>query len=167
MTKVLTFSTVFPKYHPKSGLPTYFVEKILKSLFTPGYLYKHGILVNSKIAPFVSGDNELFRKISQKHHTIRAGNNWKVGDTFSPRIWSGKPYNSKQIEIYTDITIIQLYDFEIRRGSYFINNLPSNDIVVEHVAKNDGLAYGELADWFQFPKDFKGQIICWNKDIKY
>jgi hypothetical protein len=30
MSKVLTFSRVFPSYHPKAGHPTYFVEKMLQ-----------------------------------------------------------------------------------------------------------------------------------------
>lgn len=28
MSKVITFSRVFPAYHPKKGQPTYFIEKI-------------------------------------------------------------------------------------------------------------------------------------------
>lgn len=35
----------------------------------------------------------------QKHHTIRAGNRFKTGDYFSPRVWSGSPYNSKQLNM--------------------------------------------------------------------
>jgi hypothetical protein len=31
MSKVITFSRVFPSYHPKKGQPTYFVEKLYKS----------------------------------------------------------------------------------------------------------------------------------------
>jgi hypothetical protein len=33
MSKVITFSRVFPKYHQKAVEPTHFVEKIYKSLF--------------------------------------------------------------------------------------------------------------------------------------
>lgn len=32
MAKVITFSRQFPSYHPKAGQPTYFVEKVLRSV---------------------------------------------------------------------------------------------------------------------------------------
>lgn len=35
MAKVITFSRVFPSYHPKAGQPTYFVEAIYKALYRP------------------------------------------------------------------------------------------------------------------------------------
>lgn len=37
MSKVITFSRVFPKYHPKAGQPTGFVKSIL---------HQQGILIN-------------------------------------------------------------------------------------------------------------------------
>jgi hypothetical protein len=37
MAKVRTFSRFFPKGHPKSGQPTFFVEKFWKGLQTNGY----------------------------------------------------------------------------------------------------------------------------------
>jgi hypothetical protein len=33
MSRVLTFSRVFPAYHPKAGQPTGFVEKIWKGYY--------------------------------------------------------------------------------------------------------------------------------------
>lgn len=45
-----------------------------------------------------------------KEHTIRKGKRWKVGDKFSPRIWSGKPYKSKQIILAPDTEIKQVFD---------------------------------------------------------
>lgn len=62
MSRVITFSRVFPSYHP-----------IIPS------------------APVTAG---------------------KVGDKFSPRVWSGKPYRSKMITIAPDIEVKQIWDFE-------------------------------------------------------
>jgi hypothetical protein len=104
MSKVITFSRVFPKYHPKAGQPTYFVEKFLSSI---NYKYYDE---DRQFNPRLSVD--IFEP---KHHTIRNGNRWKVGDKFSPRVWSGKPYNSKQIILSDDVEIKQIYQDRIWR----------------------------------------------------
>ena len=88
MSKVITFSRVFPAYHPKAGQPTGFVEKLWQSL----------LIVNKenegfKSELFVLSRNEMLLKEHShwwttnpipKNHTIRAGHRWKVGDKFSP-----------------------------------------------------------------------------------
>jgi hypothetical protein len=106
----------------------------------------------------------------KKHHTIRAGHRWKVGDLFSPRVWSGKPYNSKQIVIANDIQIKKIFDFELTFDDlFFINDnlyaYSSSHDALEALAKNDGLSQVDLLNWFNKP--FKGQIICWNENIEY
>lgn len=94
------FSRVFPSYHPRAGELTYFIDKILLSMSGNGETL------------FDDGSETSFIKLSPKHHTIRAGHRWKVGDKFSPRIWSGKPYRSKQITIAANIEVKQTWDFE-------------------------------------------------------
>ena len=107
MSKVITFSRNFPSYHPKKGAPTYFVEKVLKSIDE-----KHQLNVwNRSDLSFIN--QWALTECKPKHHTIRAGNRWKVGDKFSPRVWSDKPYKSKQITIAPDIEIKQIYLFAI------------------------------------------------------
>lgn len=93
-----------------------------------------------------------------KHHTIRNGNRWKVGDKFSPRVWSGKPYASKQIAIAPDIEIKKIWDFEIKDAEYYLNGkaLSLGDLKI--VAENDGLTVDELECWFNV-KEFSGQIM--------
>ena len=92
MAKVITFSRTFPAYHPKVGQPTYFVEKFYNSLFSRNNLmdYPKGLEINESI-------------LEMKNHTIRAGERWKKGEYFSPRVWSGKPYNTPQIILAKDI----------------------------------------------------------------
>lgn len=159
MARVIMFSRQFPAYHPKRGEKTYFVEKIWESLN----------IAPQAPNPLCYDDSfDLICEFEPKHHTIRAGNRWKAGDYFSPRVWSGKPYRSKQIIIAPDIEIKKVWDFELynKDGSFFINGNPVNSIeAVDILANNDGLDSQDLADWF--PKPFSGQIISWSTIPNY
>lgn len=171
MTKVITFSRYFPKYHPKAGQPTYFVEQIYNSIYrdksgdwsdAPGDTSNYVVELEHTI-------------LGRKHHTIRQGNRFKVGDKFSPRVWSGKPYRSPQIIIAPDIEVVKEYKFKIEiilledgyATKMFIGNSRVDPLKLTEVSKNDGLDYRDFLHWFQYPKSFSGQIICWNKDIIY
>ena len=130
MSKVITFSRVFPAYHPKKGQPTFFVEKIWQSfginpLFPSPSLSIHNTHLPYDIVHLVGDDLVYLHEYDPKHHTIRAGNRWKVGDKFSPRVWSGKPYNSKQIIIAPDIEIKKVWEFEINENGYWMPNAKS------------------------------------------
>src|SRR5688572_32570939 len=94
MPKAILFSELFPSYHPKAGKPTHFVEKIWKYLSDSGCeeaISKDSFLIDTGNS---ETDPEL---IFKKSHTIRSGFRWKENDLFSPRIWSGPAYRSKQI----------------------------------------------------------------------
>ena len=183
MSKVLTFSRVFPSYHPRKGEPTYFVEKIWNSLWLNG---KRDI--DYKMVCDLNPDKDIWdywRKMERleqnpKHHTIRAGHRWKVGDKFSPRVWSRKPYQSKQIIIAPDIEVKKVWDFKINVDddyvlmtiddwSLFEENMTfqSHFDALEELAKNDGLTSDDFKSWFKYPSNFDGQIICWNDKIEY
>ena len=169
---VITFSTKFPSYHPKKGSPTFFVEKF------QGALYNLGVDLSAFIKyPETHMENNLWNQ-APKNTTIRKGHRWKAGDYFSPRIWgndtnpkSGRigPYHSQQITFGPDTLITATWDFEIKNGNFYINKK-----LVDHksgtmllVAKNDGLSFRDLTDWFKYPKPFDGQIIAWNKAVEY
>ena len=164
MSKVITFSRVFPKYHPKAGQPTYFVEQIYNSLFSKNNLmdYPKGLDIEDTI-------------MGVKKHTIRNGNRWKVGDKFSPRVWSGNPYNSKQIILCEDLEVKKVFDFEIKivevDGGFasigFLNEKRVSPDFLMEIAENDGLILEDFLAWFQFPKSFKGQVICWSDAVSY
>jgi len=163
MSRVLTFSRTFPAYHPKAGQPTFFVEKITKNL--------HHLGTPPWDIPDEIFTTEIYYIVDSKRHTIRSGNRWKVGDKFSPRVWSGKPYQSKQIIIAPDIEVKKVFDIylcfsdEVLRindcafGEY-------SDTVLEKLAANDGLSLDDLIYWFG-RKPFFGQIICWDKSVIY
>lgn len=162
--KVITFSRFFPANHPKKGQPTHFVEKIWQSIEED--FSKTIIGLDEELKHFVN----IFHY--PKYHTIRAGNRWKVGEKFSPRIWSGLPYRSKQIEFAPPIEIKKVWDVEIcgdglRKTIGIIE--PKSEyrklIPLANVAKNDGLSNEDFISWF--PKDGTFQILCWNESINY
>ncbi len=186
MSKVITFSRFFPATHPRKGEPTYFVEKMWASLGLkfnekeqyPIYPALNGFdirSVNSREVYYKTCDmvHHSFKHRNQipKHHTIRAGRGRKVGDIFSPRVWSEKPYSSKQIIFAPDIEIKQIYDINIDlHGIMYINSYKWNR-PYDEIATNDGLSNQEFIDWIIKPavknKGFDGQIICWNDKIQY
>jgi hypothetical protein len=166
MARVMTFATKFPAYHPNAGQPTHFVEKIFAGLAETD---------NTWTMPkeFTNYDIHVYYNTTPKVHTIREGHRWKVGDIFSPRIWSGRPYFSKQIIISPDIEVKKVWDFEIwGTGVISIQTNMLNElregISCERIAQNDG--FDDVKDflaWFKYPKPFTGQIICWNDEIQY
>jgi len=181
MTKVLTFSRTFPANHPKAGQCTYFVEKFWNSFnleaydqtFLMDYSDEIKLSLNKKVHTshihnfFFSLNQHQREGLGPKHHTIRTGNNWKVGDKFSPRVWSGKPYNSPQITIAPDIEILKVWKFDCDIEGVFYLDGKWIDVTSTKLPENDGLSSDDLLDWFPVGKIFSGQIICWNSDINY
>lgn len=173
MSRVITFSRTFQKSHLRAGEPTYFVEKIYKCLYVmkcvPPEListFNYGIM------------NDVF--IAPKSHTIRSGHRFKVGDKFSPRVWIGKPYCSKQIVIAPDIEVKKVWDFKLKPSlwwdecEFYINDKWCDSKMLVEVAKNDGLEITDFLRWFLGNNSadtkrnpFDGQIICWNENINY
>lgn len=182
MARVITFSRQFPASHPKKGQPTHFVEQVWNSLMSINKQFDYSVysLINlnkgkEKIAEMIFDTilynyNEL---LGCKGHTIREGERWKVGDKFSPRVWSGKPYFSKQITIAANIEIKKIWTFEVDE-----NGVPSleghyiSTKMERGIARNDGLSKEDFIDWLIMPsfksgKPFKGQVLCWNDTIEY
>lgn len=183
MAKVIIFSRTFPSYHQKKGESTYFVEKFLRAKYgqKPTKNYEDIVVpLNHNLDLTIDFFFSLNWTINhdEKLHTIRAGNRFKAGDYFSPRVWSGKPYNSKQIIIAPDTLITQVYDFEIKPAYKMLpldydtdiiinhNFYHSDDKIIDELAKNDGLTKAELLQWFKYPNSFAGQVVCWG-DVKY
>jgi hypothetical protein len=172
MAKVLPFSRYFPAYHPRAGQPTHFVEKLWNAHNpTMGGLthflpYEDHVktLNHSRVSYDVVNAflNSLYlhKSIFGKVHTIRAGKRWKTGDMASLRVWSGKPYASKQIIIMPDIFIPRVADIEInkRRKITIDGKLIDIDSVLNVLANNDGLSRIDMMHWFN-KVPFSGQII--------
>lgn len=182
--KVITFSRHFPSYHPKAGQPTYFVEKIWAHLVLSeqfdvetceAYLCAHwceGMFSMDKVSEFHDTN-------TPKIHTIRSGHRWKEGEQFSPRVWSGRPYFSKQIVFAPPLTIKKTEDIgtinyatdakekDLRFWRWSGQFSPSGAALkrtlfqkdTEAIAANDGLAYEDFVVWFSKSSKFEGQII--------
>lgn len=179
MAKVTTFSRYFPKTHPSSGEPTYFVEQILHQQKVNYKSRKYflclldlnrqkideGKLTRKDIMDFQDSlvdDVENF-----KHHTIRNGFRYKQDEYFSPRVWSKNPYNSPQI-IFLPLTIIKkTYEIEIKEDfEILLNGRCLGGVYNVLVANNDGLYWADFKNWFS-KLPFSGQIICWSETINY
>jgi len=181
----VTFSRKYPSYHPKKGQPTFFVEKIWKSMGGIDHFSEIGYYQFSKYLGYNPDSNDLINKVNNsdpKYHTIRKGRRWKVGDWFQPVFWgddinpkSGRsgPYHSKQIGFSPPIQVKYVWDFEIKdtiihlTGSVVHVDGYSYDHTLNEIAKNDGLSTDDLLHWLKFPNDFDGQIICWSENINY
>lgn len=185
MARVLTFAKYYPNYHHRAGELTYFEEKIWNSI---GYSKPYSSFVPKKTFWYLSDCRQLkidrtHPDMEPKHHTVRAGKRWKVGDKFSPRIWSGKPYRSKQLKLTEeDQTIKKIWDLSItlHKGRFQFRVNGHNrylglglDRTVSIIAKNDGLNLLDFLSWFidnpSFVKHlkFEGQIICWHQSVEY
>lgn len=191
MSRFITFSRQYPSYHPKAGQPTYFVEKIVGGLVSGDVkgcgteliksLRDSGLLSISVLNEITKGTYAQY-----KHHTIRAGNRWKVGDWFKPVVWgndvnpkSGRsgPYHSKQIQFAPEIQVKKTWDVDIHGTDWYLDGRHEYttgwNISKETIAGNDGLNLIDFYDWFTLSPDFKkkqeffGQIICWNENIEY
>lgn len=164
MAKVITFSRTFPAYHPRKGDPTYFVEKFWESIGLPGKEYCFNL--PDEYQNLLRSDS---KSVWPKFHTIRSGFRWGAGDKFSPRVWSGKPYQSKQIIIAPDIEIKKIWHFEKDPigKNFILNGIEKSPDSLLEIAKNDGLELSDLLLWFKYPNPFSGQIICWNENISY
>lgn len=159
MSRVITFARQFPVTHPKAGQPTNFLPKIWESFGEVG----HDLKLTQDINLALEGN------WNPKKHTIRSGNRWKKGDMFSPRVWSGRPYCSRQVRISDDKELHEVWDIEIDiAGDSSIVRLEGKYLSrggIERLAENDGLSYEEFKAWFNKPL-FTGQVLVWDKSIK-
>ena len=150
---IITISRVFPVTHSRRGEPTNFAERL---------------------------------HLGDKIHTIRSNYDlWKLNAEkmergkyyLSVRQWSGRPYNSPQVEIaqrHNPIGVqpVELYyhaDNDTVRAK--IDGREFYDADCYTLAKNDGLSVQDFKEWF-FGKDpkgdkvFKGVIIHFT-DFRY
>lgn len=174
MSKVITFSRVYPSYHPKGGTLTHFVEKILRGIHDDEHLEQ--LQRNYEVMRSLNFNEvlnlESVGKFKPKHHTIRGGQRFKVGDWFSPRVWSGKPYASHQIAFAPDLQVKKTWRIDIDKdGCVLIDGklyaYPNSDFALKPLAANDGLSVPDLFCWFKNSPIKDHQIICWNEKIEY
>lgn len=123
---VLIVSERFPATHKRAGEKTNFIQQI-----------KDGVKKHT-----IRGNYDLWKK---RIDEIQAGKAY-----LSIRIWTGKPYNSKQKEILqlTEVGIQKLESFHFFYG---IDGIDS-EVTTENLAVNDGLPTKDFEDWFKKAK---------------
>lgn len=123
-TYVLTISEKFPKTHPKAGQPTNFALAI-----------KYYEKIHT-----IRGNYDFWEKRFKKIYNGEA--------ILSVRVWKGKPYNSKQLEIfrYDNLSKIGIEKLEFEKvGDYQIPKLTD----IKTLSTNDGLSLQDFKDWFK------------------
>lgn len=174
MSKVITFSMAFPRGHRRETDPTGFNAKLLSAFATLGYEVIEPEYWKANWAP--------------KWTTIRGGFSRRAGQYFSPRQWSGRPYNSKQFIIAPDIKIARVWEVQIcfAKNNHSERPMPFNyertffrdtgetrwremSMSPKIMAANDGLELEDFCSWFN-PRGmdivFSGQIITWNPSLE-
>ena len=128
ITYVLTVSEFYPKTHPKAGLPTGFINAIssFKKIHT------------------IRGNYELWAKRAEKIN--------KGDAVLSVRCWTGKPYNSKQREVFV-FEKIGVEKIQFDALGWFIEDIDS-DFTIKDFAQNDGLSEDDFRSWFK-GQDFR------------
>lgn len=141
-TYVLTVAEKFPKKHPKAGNPTNFPLSI-----------KYYDKIHT-----IRGNHDLWAKRFEK---INAGE-----AVLSLRVWEGKPYNSKQREIfrydYRRKIGIEKLEFE-KVGDWHMPKLAD----ITTLSKNDGLSLQDFKDWFKGYDFSKPMVVIHFTDFRY
>ena len=139
---VLTLAKNFMQSHPKAGQPTHFFKKI-----------QSGEKIHT-----IRGNYELW------HKRITDINNGKA--ILSVREWSGKPYNSKQVELM-QFDNVGLQKIERTALGWFIDGI-DNGATTKKIAHNDGLSPEDFAAWFKGGKILnKEMAIIHFTDFRY
>lgn len=147
-------SRVFPSYHPKAGQETGFRAKIRAEM---------------KLHT-LRGNYELWKK---RLDEVAAGKAY-----LSLREWSGKPYNSNQVEFHKLFAIdgVGVQKAVMKIGEFTWNNklfrfpdvwINETDVNPKVIAHNDGLEYADFIDWFK-PYDLsKPLVVIHFSDFRY
>lgn len=142
-TYVLTVSELFPKTHKKAGKPTGFPLAI-----------KHYDKIHT-----IRGNYDLWEKRFKKINEGKA--------ILSVRVWSGKPYQSKQQEIfkYDNTHKIGLQKLEDPTNFVFAP-IEGKQVNWGDIAKNDGLSFEDFCEWFKVRNNSPMAIIHFT-DFRY
>lgn len=149
-TYVITISEIFPKTHKRAGEQTNFPLSINH------YDKIHTIRTNY----------DFWKK---RFEQIDAGN-----AILSVRIWEGKPYNSKQHELFKydktrgiGIQKIKSWDFEKGFAFYIGKHRNILPLKIKELAKNDGLSLDDFENWFTGYDLTKSMAIIHFTDFRY
>jgi hypothetical protein len=158
-TYVLIVSRTFPKTHKRAGEQTWFVEKINEARMP----ITDEPIMGKKIHT-IRANYELWNKRAKEINEGKA--------ILSLRYWSGKPYNSPQVEFMQieKIGLQRLEFYEDKDGIHalkypLIDNYAEPNI--ETIAVNDGLLFVDFREWFKKYDISKTLAIIQFTNFKY
>ena len=162
---VITLSKNYQVGHPKAEQPTFFKYKFLNMVFD----YPCSVIEANDGPDIVIED--------RKGHTIRKNFElWKKRideviegkAVLSVREWTGKPYNSPQVEIalLTAKDGVGIQKLEATPLGWFIDSYDS-DVTNEILAKNDGLSLEDFKAWFKNYKITEPMAIIHFTNFRY
>ena len=168
---VLMISRVYPKGHPKAGQPTYF-----------DCLIENAMNVEAGNEPMWAVD-ERTDYIETKFHTIRGNPEmWKkrfeqifLGKAYlSLRIWEGKPYHSKQIELDRfdrddgiGMQILKFCKSKEGKNSIIISDINYPESFLHTLAKNDGMTTNNFTAYMKLYKPLEPLAIIHLTKFRY
>jgi len=160
-TFVLTVSKNFPATHKRKGEPTYFEDKIMKR-----YSDFNNFLGWVKIHT-IRSNYELWEKRIKQVQEGKA--------ILSIRYWSGKPYNSKQVEICqldknSGCGVQKIEFMHDRDNAYSLKffNIPRCSFSeLPELSKNDGLTLEDFKEWFKGYDLSKSMAIIHFTNFRY
>ena len=142
-TYIITVARTFPKMHKRAGEQTLFTEKIACAVFCPGNCDECDF--QSPKIHTIRSNYELWEKRAQHINEGKA--------VLSIRYWSGKPYNSKQVELcqLNEVGVQKLQRKNstlVDNRQYVIDGNTKPGLITVTLAKNDGLGVYDFMDWF-------------------
>ena len=150
----INFTKTWPKSMGRklSGKPTFFAEKILKTLVDGGVPGIEASLREFAGLPNHVTDVELFKHFNQftpKKHTIRGGDRWNAGQVIHFKQWTGEPYNSKTYNFAPLVRCVSAERVRIRWGEEHGIKTMLVDIEKHNLGRVDWKREG----WVQFHED--------------
>lgn len=147
ITYVIMLSQTFPAKHPRHGEPTNFDTQLLNAVWRAHKMSivfpQYGMKLHT-----IRSNYDLWSKRFQKIHEGKA--------CISLRVWSGKAYHSKQMEICkltkADGIGIQRLKFQPDRDGQYVwwnFNIDGRYGKVDDLAMNDGLTLYSWKQWFK------------------
>lgn len=143
---ILTLSKVFPVTHSQAGKPTGFGESLHQG---------------KKIHTVRGNGKQLW---DQRHKDIVEGRKY-----LSVREWTGRPYNSEQVELaeFQEVGLQHItitYSTSDAEPKCFVDG---KEVPIYEIAKNDGLTVDDFVEWFLTDTNvFEGVIIQFT-DFRY
>jgi hypothetical protein len=139
-TYVLTISEYFPQTHARKGQKTNFAHLITEGMkgYTDDAPFGDADKSRIKIHT-IRGNYELWAKRAKK---INAGE-----AVLSVRCWTGKPYQTKQRELFVfeKIGVEKLED----PTNFVYATVDGKEVNWGELAKNDGLSFVDFCEWFK------------------